>query len=608
VSAGPTDAGADPGRAAGTADERVELLAAVAAALSSAGSLPQVMRALVGSLAPALCDGCEVAMPDDDGVLRRVAAGPGSFSTREHAPIPDLADHPLRRAMDGELQVLHLDDPDQVSKFGPPEIPTSARALGTRSAVVAPMTGRSTVLGALAAAQGPSGRDWSPADVEFVASVARLGGLAIENLQSLEHQERTVRRLLRAGRVAAALNDADDIAEIARVVSELAGAELGSTTGLTYLFDGHALQLASSRGYEAAQLEGWHTIELDRSAPTTDACRAGAIVACESPDEVLARYPHLAATETYGDHAFLAAPLQAGDDLIGAAYWAFDEPRTFTDDDLGFVELVAEQTVAAVTRAQARSAQEQVSRRLEVMLREQQLIDGILQTSLLPASLPAIPGFELTAHYWPDGEGMQVGGDFYDVFEIGPGRWALLIGDVCGKGAEAAVVTATARHTARAAALHLSDPEAILAWVHDAVAALASATFCTVALCLLDTDPGAAPRLSVTLAGHPPGILVRAGAATELGTYGSLLGVMDPELHPVDHVLRAGDLVVLYTDGITDAPGGQAMPTTELRTWLEARATDDLERLGAELRAELLHRRPEGLHDDVAVVMLRADA
>ncbi len=142
--------------ASGPLDNHTFLLGEVAAALGSAGSVRDVMRALVDSLAPAFCDGCEVVMPDGDGTLRRVAVGPAWVSSREHVPVPALAEHPVRQVLaSGQVMVLDVDDPQHAELFGPAEAPLSARALGVRSAVLAPLAGRAGVARRAGRRDGP---------------------------------------------------------------------------------------------------------------------------------------------------------------------------------------------------------------------------------------------------------------------------------------------------------------------------------------------------------------------------------------------------------------------------------------------------------------------
>ena len=179
-----------------------------------------------------------------------------------------------------------------------------------------------------------------------------------------------------------------------------------------------------------------------------------------------------------------------------------------------------------------------------------------LQESLLPAALPEMPGFETAARYRAAGEGNEGGGDFYDVFATGPARWALVIGDVCGKGPEAAALTALVRYTLRAIAPSRRRPSELLAELNEAILRQRSdGCFCTVAFGVIAPTPSGA-CLDVASGGHPLPLVVRAedGAVAPVGAPGTLLGVVpDPELEDVRVELGAGDTVVLYTDGVTEA-------------------------------------------------------
>ena len=257
-------------------------------------------------------------------------------------------------------------------------------------------------------------------------------------------------------------------------------------------------------------------------------------------------------------------------------------------------------------RRSAEAAAQLANERLVELLEEQRRIADVLQASLLPTTLPSIEGVELHAEHWPEASGQRVGGDFYDVFPIPDDRWGVLIGDVCGKGVEAAAVTATARHTARAAAMHLRAPDAVLQWVHEAVLAHPLDTFCTVAFAVIETTPGDGVSIEVCLGGHPAGIVCHADRSVErLGAPGTLLGIVPPALSTTTHRLLPGDVVLFYTDGVTDAPGDEAMSEDELSAWLCEYRDLSPEQIGHALRHELARRRPNGLRDDVASVIMR---
>jgi serine phosphatase RsbU (regulator of sigma subunit)/integral membrane sensor domain MASE1 len=194
-----------------------------------------------------------------------------------------------------------------------------------------------------------------------------------------------------------------------------------------------------------------------------------------------------------------------------------------------------------------------------------------LQTSLLPSALPVIPGVETAARFRPAQRGQEVGGDFYDLFEADGGHWDIVVGDVCGKGPEAAALTALARYTLRAVAAHERSPSEILGELNEALLRQAGTgcEFCTAAYARLDLDETAA-RLTLSAGGHPLPLLLRAdGTVEHVGRPGLLLGLEpDPKLSDYTLELHPGDALMLYTDGLTDAYA----PDRTL-------APDDLERL-----------------------------
>jgi serine phosphatase RsbU (regulator of sigma subunit)/CHASE1-domain containing sensor protein len=229
-----------------------------------------------------------------------------------------------------------------------------------------------------------------------------------------------------------------------------------------------------------------------------------------------------------------------------------------------------------------------------------------LQEAFLPPSLPEIPGVEGAAVYRAGVEGLQVGGDFYDVFVTGE-RWTAVIGDVAGKGARAAAVTALVRHTVRAFA-ELGPAEA----VRRVNAALwreyrgeTFATLCVVALAPDTRGVG----LTLAVAGHPPPLVLRAGAEpAPVASTAALVGAVEKlSVDETELRLEGGDTLLLYTDGLTEArtEAGDRFGEARLRRVAGDQAT---ERLGALLDA-LLERAggSEGFpHDDVAMLAIRA--
>jgi PAS domain S-box-containing protein len=230
-----------------------------------------------------------------------------------------------------------------------------------------------------------------------------------------------------------------------------------------------------------------------------------------------------------------------------------------------------------------------------------------LQASLLPAGLPRVPGVVLAAEYVAAGEGIEVGGDFYDVFALGEDAWALVIGDVLGKGAEAAAVTALARYTLRAVSTRSLSPAQTLTTLNGhMLRQTTDRRFVTALLGRLEHRADGHARLVVASGGHPPPLVLRAdGRAQVLACAGTLLGV-EPDARSADQetVLAPGDTVVLYTDGVTEARRDRPLAPEAL-----AEALADTAPRGAAAVARqvvrLAEARAEGpLRDDLAVLVV----
>ena len=177
-----------------------------------------------------------------------------------------------------------------------------------------------------------------------------------------------------------------------------------------------------------------------------------------------------------------------------------------------------------------------------------------LRRSLMPAALPTIPGLELASYFRPMGAGSEVGGDFYDVLTDSEGCW-LIVGDVCGKGAEAAALTGFVRHTTAAYARETDRPGRVLTRVNRAMLEQDfEGCFATAILTRMRFRPSDV-EVTVALAGHPAALIARSdGDAGELGASGKLLGVFpDADIEEAHTVMKPGDALALYTDGLTEA-------------------------------------------------------
>ncbi|MEO6714878.1 MAG: SpoIIE family protein phosphatase [Mycobacteriales bacterium] len=232
-----------------------------------------------------------------------------------------------------------------------------------------------------------------------------------------------------------------------------------------------------------------------------------------------------------------------------------------------------------------------------------------LQRSLLPPHLPQVPGVELAARYRAGGEGLQVGGDFYDVFAVDPQTWVIVIGDVCGKGAEAASITALARYTVRAAAMHQQTAAGIASVLNNALRrGERQAPFLTAVVVILRLSDS--PVLEVVCAGHPSPLLRHIdGTVHEVGDDGDLLGVFDTvDFKPKTVPLGCGDIVVFYTDGVTEARNESGEQYGDVRlseeiAGCDARTAEAMSM--AIMNSVVEHRGARGGGDDVALLSLR---
>jgi PAS domain S-box-containing protein len=315
------------------------------------------------------------------------------------------------------------------------------------------------------------------------------------------------------------------------------------------------------------------------------------IVAAARDDE------HLRMLHDLEIRSAMVVPMALRDRVLGAITFVSSETgRRFDQHDLALAQDLGLRAAAAVENARLYEIAQATAR--------------TLQASLLPPHLPDVPGIELGSAYRPAGEGYEVGGDFYDVFSVAEDQWYAVIGDVCGKGAAAAAVTALARYTIRATAVRRRAPSAILRWLNDAMLSQddGSGRFCTIACAHLDLS-GPAPLVTVACGGHPAPVVRRAdGGVAEIGTAGTLLGLFDePDLYDESTELGEDDVLVLYTDGLTEAGAPERVWAPEdLEAAVSATGPD-----GAQETVNALLERALGdlrlpPRDDVAVLALRA--
>jgi PAS domain S-box-containing protein len=414
--------------------------------------------------------------------------------------------------------------------------------------------------------------------------------------------ERARRRADFLAEASAVLDASLDLEETLAAFSYLAVPEIADWCAVELLDDDGRLQTVTVAHVDPEKValarELQERYPADPHSPTgaPNVVRTGRSVLYETiPDELLRQAAvdeeHYRVSVELGMTSAMMVPMTARGRALGViTFVAAGAERRFGTEDLLEAEELGRRAALAVDTARLYTASAETAR--------------VLQMSLLPQRLPLVEGFELATRFHAAGEGSLVGGDFYDVFRTGPDTWAIVIGDVCGKGPEAAAVTALARYTLRALASEPLTPVQALNGLNAAM--LRQQTdqrFVTMVYAVLDLR-GQRPRLSVACAGHPPPLFARAGEPPRpLRAAGTLLGVMPNVTFEVAELeLEGGDALVCYSDGVTEADRPRVLSPAQLAS--DVGVQDTAEHLATAVE-QAAFRNSGGLRDDVAILALR---
>jgi PAS domain S-box-containing protein len=369
--------------------------------------------------------------------------------------------------------------------------------------------------------------------------------LVIEDVTEQKRAERRAEFLSEASRV---LGSSLDYERTLRNVAELAVPEIADWCAVDLLdADGDRVPVSvvhadAAKSRLADELRSYEPARPDPEQGAGLVLRTGeAVLYPEVPDEMLVAAAvderHLELLRSVGFRSAAVVPIRLGRRVLGTmTLVSADSRRVLDRPDVELAEQVAARAAVAIENSRLYS--------------QRSAIAHTLQQSLLPEELPEIPGYELANLYIPALAGTEVGGDFYDVWEA-RGGWLLVIGDVTGKGPEAAAVTALVRHTLRATSEFVSSPAELLAHLDRALKRQRRRPICT-AICLrLEGD-----QLDLAIGGHPLPIEVGPAGAQAVGEFGFILGAFDgAEWHDTRLELAPGHTLVLFTDGVTDAVG-----------------------------------------------------
>ncbi|HEX2104237.1 MAG TPA: PAS domain-containing protein [Solirubrobacteraceae bacterium] len=292
----------------------------------------------------------------------------------------------------------------------------------------------------------------------------------------------------------------------------------------------------------------------------------------------------------------VVVPLVARGRSVGALGLGWrEEGRRPPREEWSLIEALAQRIALAVDSA--------------LQYQERAYVARTLQQSLLPGALPTIAGADVAAEYLAAGEGMEVGGDFFDVFAVGEqDEWALVIGDVCGKGAEAAAVTALARYTLRAVTTRSPSPAATLATLNEEMLRqMPEPRFLTAIIGHLQIAPDGGGRLTLASGGHLPALALRAGGTSEVAACAGMLLGVEPGARSEDCrvALAPGDAIVLYTDGITEARPDRPLAPAALAAALQPVLAEGAGAIARRAVAVAEEQAGGDLRDDVAVLVLQ---
>ncbi|MFI7426195.1 SpoIIE family protein phosphatase [Micromonospora sp. NPDC049836] len=319
------------------------------------------------------------------------------------------------------------------------------------------------------------------------------------------------------------------------------------------------------------------------------------------PDSIQARLREASRSATQaplsGPMEGFAVPLIARGQRLGTLAVGRHQRHRHDADEVSVLEDVARRAALAIENARIHAERRRVAQ--------------TLQQSLLPPVLPVVEGIGFAAEYVPTGDDADVGGDFYDVVPLPDGRWLVVIGDVSGKGVQAAAVTGLVRDVIRVLVGDGKPLPEVLSRLNETLVERGGGRYCTLALAAVGPGEGRQLDVSLHLAGHDRPVLLRsAGGAAFVGTGGTALGLLDTIATPTAEIpLGPGDTLIFYTDGVTERRRGRELfGVDRLRESAAPLAGYSADVIAARLRATAIGFSVEPPRDDIAILALRNDA
>ncbi len=496
------------------AAERMRLLVSVGDAVDQTLPTSETVERLAGWLVPALADICILDVAEGAGLTR--------VAVRAHGPRrQDLerllaARAPTRPTGPGASRAAERAEKQLIGRVTESFYSAAAyddrdrellRWVGARSAMFFPLRARGRTIGALTLVTADSGRRYDESDLAFGEAIAGRAALALDN---------------------------------AGLSSELAGAEQRMTAMLSNLAEAVTVQAPDGdliyANQAAADLLEFDSVEALLAAPLES---IGAHLETTLEDGSALDFDMLPGRRVLTNRPAPPLLVRAEDRSSGAVSWRLIKASAVKDS--AGRPLYAVNVIEDVTEAK------------EAVLR-QTSIARTLQHGLLPETLPLMERWEAAAFYRAGGGG-DVGGDFYDAFEV-PGGWAVIVGDVAGRGPEAASLTSLARYTLRTAFQLEAGPLEAVRLVHSALLDRRELSLCAITAILLRELGDGRAEAKVVSAGNPLPLWIRNGAVEQLGAFGPFVGGFEgTEWNELEVEVDDGDQLVLYTDGVIDTRG-----------------------------------------------------
>lgn len=590
------------------AEERQRVLAEASARLAGSLDVTATLDAVAGIAVTTVAHVCGVHVIRGDTVLRRFAAAAADpvkaavvRELEEHYPDGIDAPHGIPAVLRTGKAALYPEITEEMLAAAAPEgeLLDAVRRAGFRSGIFVPLIARGRTLGAMSLIMTGPGRRYGADDLALAEDLAHRAALALDNALLHEAEqaarreaERAADRITRLQSVTAALSRALTPQEVAGVILAQGIAVLGADAGAVYLLDAEStsLEMIRSVDYPEEVLREHQVTPLSAATPLTESVKAGSAFYLESSGEVMRRYPAARGRLHPYPGARAIVPMIVRERPAGTVVFIFRAPGRFAAPDREFVEALAAQCGQALERSALYAHEHEVA--------------ATLQHALLPAALPYVPGIVIDAAHRAGTPGAEVGGDWYDAFRLPDGRIVVAIGDVVGRGLEAAVTMGQVRQAVRAAALEGHAPADVLALVGRMLPLAATGRDMTTAIVgVLDSLAG---RFTYAAAGHPAPLLATSERVETLPSGGLPLGFTDRRPPPSWTVaLPPGALLVLYTDGVIES---RRDATAGLAALCAAVEQQRGEQGPAPARAILDRLDVRDAPDDVALVAVAVDA